>query len=413
MEQGSIHIRYDSIWLFAIFVFFFNSFLLPLGLTYILLLAPVWLYFVYKEQKIALTLTLLIPLLLYSIVHYYQGVEEKYYIISLAMLCTVLLFVIASYTYISKATINWDRIFKDIAILNFILAILSIPLLFIKSLKPTVWYLNAITDNIGVIPRLKLFTPEASHYSFLLAPLAIYFFSRALFFKANNTFLTLFLVTVPLLMSFSFGVLSCLVFTGLAMIIIYYKRVFNSKRRIRITLWCTGIIILLLVFSYLFLPDNPLFFRIRNIFTGDDTSARGRTYEAFILAHNIAGMKSYLWGIGPGQLKILGRKLIIVYYLYQKVPETVRIPNACAETIVYFGYAGFALRILIQAFLFFKTKVFSNPFRLWLFMFVFIYQFTGSYITNVQEYILWILAFSPIFPEFVRNKKQELKPAYG
>ncbi|MGZ5242366.1 MAG: hypothetical protein ACXWW0_00725 [Bacteroidia bacterium] len=86
------------------------------------------------------------------------------------------------------------------------------------------------------------------------------------------------------------------------------------------------------------------------------------------------------------------------------MPIAVRIPNAAAETIIYFGYIGFAIRIGLQLFLFIKTKVYRHPFRLWLFLFVFIYQFTGSYITNFAEYLIWMLAFSSLFPEFVKAK---------
>src|SRR5690606_31566754 len=125
----------------------------------------------------------------------------------------------------------------------------------------------------------------------------------------------------------------------------------------------------------------------------------GRTYEAFIIADHVAALKSKLWGIGPAQLKFIARDSIVQYYHYMKIPEVIRIPNASAESIVWYGYVGFALRILLQLFLFVKTKVWQNPFRLWLFLFVFIYQFTGSYITNSYEYLLWILVFLPLFKD--------------
>ena len=160
----------------------------------------------------------------------------------------------------------------------------------------------------------------------------------------------------------------------------------------------------LLIAGYKVYPSNPLFVRIHNIFNGDDTSARGRTYEAFILAHKIIAQRSFLWGIGPGQLKLIGRETIIQYYYYFDIPKVIRIPNAAAETIVYFGYVGFVFRLLIEIALFFITKIYQHPYRLWLFSFVFIYQFTGSYITNVAEYLVWLIVFSPVFPEFIKHK---------
>ncbi|MGZ5135232.1 MAG: hypothetical protein ACXWCG_08785, partial [Flavitalea sp.] len=57
---------------------------------------------------------------------------------------------------------------------------------------------------------------------------------------------------------------------------------------------------------------------------------------------------------------------------------------------------------------FFKTKVWSNYYRLSLFLFIFIYQFTGSYLTNIAEYVIWILAFHPgLFTEFDRTSFKE------
>jgi hypothetical protein len=33
-----------------------------------------------------------------------------------------------------------------------------------------------------------------------------------------------------------------------------------------------------------------------------------------------------------------------------------------------------------------------------MFLIAFIYQFTGGYLMNVQEYLLWCFAFAPFFP---------------
>ena len=79
---------------------------------------------------------------------------------------------------------------------------------------------------------------------------------------------------------------------------------------------------------------------------------------------------------------------------------TASIPNAAAETLAIFGWTGLVLRILVEIFLFFYTRVWTNYYRLLLFLFVFIYQFTGSFITNIAEYVIWILAFTNVFHQF-------------
>lgn len=404
MEANGKNITHTWVWILALFIFIFNSFLLPGGFNYTLLLSPIWLYIAYRQKMLPVNALIAFPLGIYAAIHIYHGVDIPYYLLSLFLLQCLILFLLASYRFINNTEINWDKIFRDIAVLNFLLVLCCIPLLFIPMLKPLVWYLVPISEGVSNLPRLKLFTLEASHYSFLLAPIAIYFYSRVLFFRTDNILFTLAIVTIPLLLSFALGVLICLFFTGLIILCIYFRKIFSSPAHRNILLLGLGIFSTLLICAYFYFPDNPLFIRIENIFSGKDTSARGRTYEAFILAQKIVAQKSEWFGIGLGQLKIIGRNIIIQYYSYTNMPETVRIPNAAAETIVYFGYVGFALRIGLQIWLFFRTKVFQHPFRLWLFLFVFMYQFTGSYITNFAEYLIWMLAFSKLFPEFVRAK---------
>ncbi|MGZ5282497.1 MAG: hypothetical protein ACXWDO_07315 [Bacteroidia bacterium] len=404
METAGKNITHTWVWILALFIFAFNSFLLPEGLTFTLLLSPVWFYIAYKQKMLSINVVITFVLGAYAIIHIYNGVEILDYIVSLLMMEGLVLFLLASYKYINNPLVYWDKIFRDIAVFNFILVLCSLPLLYLPGLKQLVWYLVPISENISNIPRLKLFTLEASHYSFLLAPVAIYFYSRILFFNTGNILFTLALVTIPLILSFSLGVIICLFISGLAILCIYFKRIFSSAKHRHFLLISLGIFTTLLICAYFYFPANPLFMRLENILHGRDTSARGRTYEAFILAQKIVEQKSEWFGIGLGQLKILGRNIIIQYYSYTNMPIAVRIPNAAAETIIYFGYIGFAIRIGLQLFLFIKTKVYRHPFRLWLFLFVFIYQFTGSYITNFAEYLIWMLAFSSLFPEFVKAK---------
>ena len=61
--------------------------------------------------------------------------------------------------------------------------------------------------------------------------------------------------------------------------------------------------------------------------------------------------------------------------------------------------------MLVEIFFFFQTRVWTNYYRLWLFLFMFIFQFAGSFITNVAEYVIWILAFTKVFEQF--NIKRE------
>ncbi len=410
MEAIAQNVKHGWAWMLFLLIFFFNTFLLPEGLNLILLLAPVWLYLLARQSRLQQTALWLLPLALYVPIHLLLGVETGYYFISTTILVVLACFVSAFAWYINKGLVNLDLIFRDIAIFNFVLAVLSIPLLFSPALKPLVWYLVPISENIKPIPRLKMFTSEASHYSFLLAPVVIYFYSRFMYFKTKKPLVTLFIITVPLVLSFSLGVMLGLVLSAAMVFCATFTRVLPARKQRLYFAAGLLLVAVALVAGYYLMPHNPLFMRMRNIFDGRDTSSRGRTYEAFILAHKVAQLKSIWWGVGPGQLKLLGRSIIINYYHYYNIPSTIRIPNACAETIAYFGYIGFAARMGLEVFLFFRAKVFANSYRLWLFLFVFIYQFTGSYITNTSEYFVWVLAFSNIFPEFSRSRPTALKP---
>jgi hypothetical protein len=63
------------------------------------------------------------------------------------------------------------------------------------------------------------------------------------------------------------------------------------------------------------------------------------------------------------------------------------------------------VKFALEFYFFFRTRVYENSFRLAMFVVVFIIQLTGSYLMNVQEYLMWALAFGPFFPEmdFKRN----------
>ncbi|MBJ7428307.1 MAG: hypothetical protein JHD28_05040 [Bacteroidia bacterium] len=148
--------------------------------------------------------------------------------------------------------------------------------------------------------------------------------------------------------------------------------------------------------------------RINNIISGVDTSANGRTTDSFEIAWMIAKERSIWFGSGLGQIKVLAYDIVKRYFNYWGDLEVIRIPNAVAETLAIFGVFGLLLRFGLIFYFFFKTKVLQNYYRTLLFVFVFVYQFTGSYITSAVEYVIWVLAFSSAFKQFdVKEKESE------
>ena len=301
-----------------------------------------------------------------------------------------------------KLSTDTEYIFRKILQVNFWLCLLAIPVFF-SPFWHWLWLEQNITAGLGDFKRLKLFTYEPSHYALLFTPI-FFFFLLQYFLRLNKIKpgYLLAMIFLPLILSFSIGVLAAILLAILLVGIIYLKKLLPKKRILNAVISGSAISLSVLMILVLFFRNNPLFIRITNITGGADTSAKGRTTDAFVLAQKILNSGNEYWGIGLGQLKLIGEDVIRSFYLYYH-HTPVAIPNAAAETLLIFGWVGFSLRIATEIFLFFYTSVYSNYYRLLLFFFIFIYQFTGSYITNPAEYVIWILAFFGTFKQFQKN----------
>jgi hypothetical protein len=395
---------------FAILYFFLNSVGLPFGLTYTALLAPFFYWWVLKEgmKEILLPFFLLaFPVVFIQAV--FVGVDDKTYTASLVNVTAVYIFCYAFYTFLKKC-VNPELIFKRLVIINFILCAIAIPFYF-TSWWELFWIKQPLTEGINNFRRLRLFTYEASYYATLMVPLFFFFFLKVIL-RQNmiNAWWILVFITVPYVLSFSIGVISSLLLSSVIVFLIYFQRLVVKKRIANLLIISTLILIPAMVIIAFLFPENTLFFRVENIVTGKDSSGRGRTFEAFYLAMKIMALKSDVFGIGLGQVKIIGTEIIRDFYMYP--PEyRIAIPNVTAETLALFGWLGLLVRFAVEFFLFFYTQVWKSYYRLLLFVFVFIYQFTGSFITNIAEYVIWILAFTEVFPQFrvVQNENKNLK----
>ncbi len=376
--------------------FFFNSLLLPAGLLYTIIFTPFLIFFITKRDGLKNILPFFYITIPFAFLHYLYGVVTKDYAISYVLLFCTFIFLLAAREVFQRYEDLVITSMMNIVVINFIFCIIAILLVPIPAVKNTLWYSPPISKGIYNVTRLKLFTYEASYYSLLLVPLIMYYISYFLFISKKKILVPLLMLLIPLLVSFSLGVWISLGVTILLLCLIYTKRLDPlTRRRTRIaTFLLFGIIALLIVVQ----PGNPLFQRVRNILHGDDYSTRGRTTEAFYLAYKIARSKSLLFGVGLGNIKTMGYNIIVNFYHHMgdnvKVP---RIPNAVAETLAMYGIFGLLIRFYLQVFFFIKTKVWENPYRMGIFIFVFIYQFTGSYLNNSVELVLWAIAFSNAF----------------
>ncbi len=396
--------------LVTLIYFILNSAFLPLGLLYTSILAPVlyvWLTFRTNARVILLFAAVMLP---FVVAHLFTGVNLRDYFVSLILYLSIYIFIYAVYIFL-KTRSYVAVFFKKLTIINFILTIIAV--ITLATSYKDMWAWHSISANINNVPRLKLFTYEPSYYSTLLVPLVFYFLLTFAFQKHRQDFLRLLMLAISLGLSFSLGVIAAIIIAVFFILVCHINRVELSPNHIKLLAALGGVILAAALLLWYFYPTNPLYLRLYNIFTGNDSSGRGRTFDAVHIAMLLLEKQdAWFWGIGLGQIKSVGYEVIVTFYQYPRhIVKAVAVPNAFAETLAIFGVFGATLRILLQVFLFFKTKVYNNYYQSLCFAFIFLYQFTGSYITNVAEYVLWLFAFVPYFVQFNKQPTSAIAEA--
>ena len=358
----------------------------------------IWLARYRSLRYVAIFLLISLP---FVFIHVRNEVNFSYYLKSYGLLFSVYVFGVAFHQFV-KICKSIPVLFKHLILLNLIFLAIALLALLIPALKDRFWYVTAVTSGMKSIPRLKMLTYEPSYYSILLVPIVTYYYLKMILLKMNNKVFFFLILAIPLLLSLSFGVVLGLLLTFIFLFLSDIK-LFSLRQQfpLYLLLGSVGLLILFVITLQMF-PNNVFFVRMANVFEGNDNSFRGRTFDSFYLGWKIAAEKSILFGSGPGQTKLLGLDFFKVFYDSQNFVESeIAIPDSVGDTLAVFGIVGVLIRVCVHTYFFFKTRVYANFYRLGLFIFVFIYQFTGSYLTNISEYVIWILAFSPaLFSEF-------------
>jgi hypothetical protein len=399
MEAATIRLnKYLPI---AIVYFFFNSLFLPHGLLYTAILTPLFLLWLYRFPLFNYVWLYFVATAPFVVIHLWNGVKISSYFASYTILFTVYVFCLVFYQFLKECK-SLGNIYKNISLINFVLVGFALIALFIPWLRDILWSYSLMTSFADPIYRLKLFTYEASYYSLLLLPITLFYYLKLILQKYPDKWLTFFIVTIPLLLSLSFGVILGLIIS-LFLIFCSDIRLFTYSEkfpRYFITAICLVVIGLMIIWKLN--PDNILFVRIANIIEGHDTSFRGRTFDSLYLGWQLAAQKSLLFGAGPGQIKEIGLELFTNFYNWGGfTTANIAIPNSIGDTMATFGLLGVLIKLSLVVYFFFRTDVHTNFYRLGLFLFIVIYQFTGSFISNITEYAIWLLAFHKgLFPEF-------------
>lgn len=395
---------HKSFWLFS-FYFFLNPLGLPLGLLYTTLLSPLAFFYRLTRRKVYFLLAFGVAafvfcgfqLLLLPNIDYYFYFRSLlwYFLIALAVFLAARLL---------PAIHAPQRLFSQIIVANFLLTCLGIAFLF-TPYADFFWVSKVITAGTQAATRFKMFSSEPAHYSVLIVPLFMFAFVSFIRERKKNIRL-LVLISIPLALAFSLGALSTLVMAiGLAGVV-YFNQYFRRW-------WVVSLFVVASFGLFAALATDNLFSaRIQNVLSGVDSSGAGRIFQSFIVSFDLARANNLLLGVGLGQSKI---QLPLFFAQHWPGMQIDRVLNAVAGTLAEFGLLGVFVRFLAQGILFFRTKVYRSYFRLALFLFIFIYQFTGSFTTNFMEYMVWLFAFIIVFPEFetqrpLQNKNETSRP---
>ena len=377
--------------LIAIIYFFFNSFGLPLVLTYLMLLSP--LFFLNTIQRyFKFYLFFGAMALFYFVAHSLSGIENSFeYFKSLTLHFIVAIIAVSFFDQLKRKPFQVAHTIEVLAILNMIAMVFALFVIAVPVIGSKIWRISAF----GGVKQLRILVYEPSYYALLLVPIFFYFYGLILSSKSVRNIFLFSTVVLSFLLSRSLGVIAAIVLS----IAIYYWdfSLLKKKKNLYIAVGFFGLGSIVLICLFVFFPEYVLVQRTLSFLKGEDISGLARVLDPWTLGAEILQQKNSFFGIGWGHIKILGHEIISEHYNYGKsLNIRVTIPNASAEIFIPLGYLGLLIKIFLEIYLYKKTKVKYSRFRSLIFWFIFVYQFTGSFSSNLAEYVLWILAFTKV-----------------
>jgi len=379
--------------------FFLNGAGLPTGLFYTTILSPLLFLWLFRHRKRWITFKFLACLSPFVVAHTIIGIDSPfYYARSSFLLWTVCVTVYALCLALLKCE-SLERLFEQLIVLNFCATVIALVLLF-TPLWGVLWDAYSIEGSSDVF-RLRLLTSEPSVYALLMIPLLVFMILRLLQNPGKRNLRYAVMIVIPFLFCQSFGGLT-ISLAGIGMAVLVTFRHVLKHWRTLLVLSVMAILVVGLVFV-----SNPVSERVFLVAAGQDSSTNSRTVFSFIVAYTVALPKSLLWGAGLGQAKLADVSDLGLGFTVGV------IPNAVAGGFAELGIIGMLIKFAVEFYLFFRTRVYANSFRLAMFVVVFITQLTGSYLMNVQEYVMWFLAFGPFFPamDFKRDARLRISHA--
>ncbi|MGC2636770.1 MAG: hypothetical protein WA294_06305 [Acidobacteriaceae bacterium] len=373
-------IRYHKYLPLAFIAFFVNGpAFFPTGLLVTSILSPLLYFWLLAKRRRFVLEMFLVAVFPFALANMIQGMKLRIFAPSFLLLLTVYVTTYAFAVAVQEMR-NLHQLLRTLIWINLGLAIVGLGVRF-TSVYSLMW--STPQDTTSKTIRFRGFSSEASLYSTLLLPLMLFSYWRFVRRRTRSNFFLLMATIIPLFMSLSYGVIGGI---AIALTIVYLA---GGKGLARYK-W-VGLTLLVLVAGYVALPKtNPIRKRAIDMLTGTDSSEYLRTTASYIAGYREAKSRDLWFGIGLGETKDVG----LSYITWSRQSGSTHFPCVIAETLGELGIVGLAFRFFLEFYFFFRTKTYSDPYRLSLFIAIFMIQFGGSFKDNLAEYMVWILAFS-------------------
>lgn len=403
LKESLLKLKYNHLFLFLFVLIFINTIALPKGLLYTTLASPLLYFWLVKNgQKNILTKFILVTLP-FVVAHLtLPGLNHFFYFRSYLLAIAVYISLYAFYHILRTESSFFESVMERLIFINFFLAMIGLLLRF-TPYRSLMWFQNEAMSGTDAL-RFQMFTYEPSYYATLILPLVAYAIIKYFAYMEGKDLVLFLFSIIPMFMALSFGVISMMVLSlGMVLSIYLFRQTIHFFQRGMISVRVLYLGGIMLLFGLFFMINaDYLAGRTERVLSGADVSANIRVYYAYQVAHEIITNTNPWFGSGFGQIKVFGREIM------NSIPgwgeDYAGIPCALASLMATLGLVGAALKLGLVSYLFFRTKVYENYYRLSLFIFIFLYQFTGSFLLNVAELAIWIMAFSNVTERFnVRN----------
>lgn len=378
-------------------VFFsFNSFMLPFGLLYTTAVSPALLFFQSRLYFYRATLVFLGVISPYLVIHLISyDLNYDYYFRSLILFLINYYAVVVMAVYCSRVD-DWRCLYEKL--LKLAAALLVIGIVVLPTNIADVFWRVGETVSAGVegVTRYKALVYEPSYFATLMIPVVSYFFFTTLNFFEKKAFIYFLVSIVLLASSLSLGAFASFSFSMFVVVLMRFSSF------LKISFFWFGVFLFIIIISFIFTAENHFAARVVNVISGDDNSGNARTHVSFLITEKILDYSGYWFGAGFGQVKmIMEEQFWLIWYDLTGATDVFVLPSSLPDIISHLGLLGGISKLLAELYIFYKFRMYQRIYSLFLWVYMFVYQFTGSYMTNQAEYIIWIIACVPII-RFIR-----------